>query len=104
MTVHQVKGLEFPFVFVGGISENAYPSSTHLIEDEFLNIRQSPPLHKIFTAEDRAKQDLARFFYVAYSRAQYSLIILATTSQLKLQRAAIGGKGFTWFRQKTIIL
>src|SRR3546814_14247630 len=35
MTMHQSKGLEFPFVFVGHLGDNASPESTHELEDMF---------------------------------------------------------------------
>jgi DNA helicase-2/ATP-dependent DNA helicase PcrA len=93
MTVHQVKGLEFPFVFVGGLTEDAEPSAAHWLEDNLLMFRQSAPASQPFNAKERALQDLARFYYVAYSRAQYALVMLATTSQVNQLRPAFGGKG-----------
>lgn len=100
MTVHQVKGLQFPFVFIGGLMEDGIPSSAHFLEDEFMKFRHTPTIKNHFNPHERAIQDLIRFYYVAYSRAQYSLIMLATKSHLKKQRPAIGGKGYTWFRQR----
>jgi DNA helicase II / ATP-dependent DNA helicase PcrA len=104
MTVHQVKGLEFPFVFVGGASEDPEPSAAHLLEDELLPFRQTAPASQPFNAAERALQDLARFYYVAYSRAQYALIMLARTSQVNQARPAFGGRGKAWYRQRVTIL
>ena len=99
MTVYQAKGLEFPFVFVAGLNLRAGPTATHLLEDSLQRFRQSlPPVQ--FSAEDRALQDLVRFFYVAYSRAQYALILLATDAHVRNQRPAFGGRGLDWFRQQ----
>jgi len=104
MTVHQVKGLEFPFVFVGGLMEDAEASSAHRLEEAVLSFRQTVPASQPFNADERALQDLARFYYVAYSRAQYALIMLATTSQVNEQRPAFGGQGRAWYRQRVTIL
>jgi DNA helicase-2/ATP-dependent DNA helicase PcrA len=97
MTVYQAKGLEFPFVFVAGLNLSAGPSSTHLLEDALRQFRQSPPLVQ-FDADERALQDLVRFFYVAYSRAQYALVLLATNAHVRNQRPAFGGQGRGWFK------
>jgi DNA helicase-2/ATP-dependent DNA helicase PcrA len=104
MTVHQVKGLEFPFVFVGGLTEAADPSGAHLLEDELLQFRKTAPASQNFNAAERALQDLARFYYVAYSRAQYALIMLAITSQVNQVRPAFGGNGRAWYRQRVTVL
>ena len=103
MTVYQAKGLEFPFVFVAGLNLSAGPSSTHLLEDALRQFRQSPPLVQ-FDADERALQDLVRFFYVAYSRAQYALVLLATNAHVRNQRPAFGGQDRDWFRQQVITL
>lgn len=104
MTIHQSKGLEFPFVFVGHCNSKAQISSAHHLEDELGRY----PIHQArsFTrpsATDRADLDLIRQYYVAYSRAEYALIILGTDSQLK-QGAIPCGPDRTWLRQKSIPL
>jgi len=103
MTVYQAKGLEFPFVFVAGLKLAARPGATHRLEDALRQFRESPPLVQ-FGAEDRALQDLARFFYVAYSRAQYALVLLGTDAHVRSQRPAFGGRGLEWFRNEVTIL
>jgi DNA helicase-2/ATP-dependent DNA helicase PcrA len=56
MTVHQVKGLEFPFVFVGGLTEDAESSAAHLLEEAVMPFRQTPPASQPFDAEERARR------------------------------------------------
>ncbi len=97
MTVHQAKGLEFPFVFVSnlGIQEGQVGAELQL-EDAMRPFRTDsvPP---VFNAQERADQDRIRFFYVAYSRAVYSLILLTTTNELRNQGIGFGGYGRQWF-------
>jgi DNA helicase-2/ATP-dependent DNA helicase PcrA len=97
MTVHQAKGLEFPFVFVSnmGVQEGQVGAELQL-EDVMRSFRDdlSP---SIFNAQERADQDWIRFFYVAYSRAIYSLILLTTTNELKKQGIGFGDYGRQWF-------
>ncbi len=81
MTIHQAKGLEFPFVFVYRLSLNEQVSSTILLEDALSQFR-TVPRQTNFTPEQRQVQDLVRFFYVAYSRPEYALIHLGSDSQL----------------------
>jgi DNA helicase-2/ATP-dependent DNA helicase PcrA len=92
MTMHQAKGLEFPFVFVGHLGEKPSPSASHLLEDAFnafpLNLARSfkkPPIG------ERTELDLIRQFFVAYSRAQYSLVLLASDAQLNGNCTPCGG-------------
>jgi DNA helicase-2/ATP-dependent DNA helicase PcrA len=74
MTVHQAKGLEFPVVFVAKIDEQAEPDSQHIIEEETSQFRKS--VTPASSVNQKAREDLIRFYYVAYSRAQYALILL----------------------------
>jgi DNA helicase-2/ATP-dependent DNA helicase PcrA len=96
MTIFQAKGLQFPFVFVA-TSEKDGPrvSGVHEAEDLLQPFRREtkPPQ---FSAEERAAQDYARLFYVAHSRAQYGLIILATDEQAKASAVHLGPKGANW--------
>lgn len=82
MTVHQAKGLEFPFVFVYGLSQNPKPESSILLEDSLSQFRQNPPFIN-FNPIQRAEHDLIRFYYVAYSRPQFALIHLVPQAHFK---------------------
>lgn len=56
MTVHQAKGLEFPYVFIVGLEENLFPSQM-----------------SIFSREDLEEE--RRLFYVALTRAEKQVFI-----------------------------
>jgi DNA helicase-2/ATP-dependent DNA helicase PcrA len=100
MTIHQAKGLQFPFVFVGALGVGAAPGRVHQLEDAIRPFRLSRPGHA-FSQAERAEHDSVRTFYVAYSRAQHALILLATRQQLQpSSRPARGGQGIAWFNQR----
>jgi len=84
MTVHQAKGLEFPFVFVYGLDEAPKETnldSSILLENELARYRKNPPFFK-FCSLQKAEHDLIRFYYVAYSRPQYALIHIVPKTHL----------------------
>jgi len=103
MTMHQVKGLEFPFVFVGHAGAKAAPSATHHMEEAFdpypLKTERAFPRAP---AEERAELDLIRQYYVAYSRARYALIIMGTTEQIKKKETIPCGPTKNWLVQNSI--
>ncbi|WP_083444852.1 UvrD-helicase domain-containing protein [Herbaspirillum rhizosphaerae] len=83
MTIHQAKGLQFPFVFVGHISKKPAASATHRLESELGAFPGNPA--RAFsrpTAAVRAELDLIRQFYVAYSRAEWALVMVGSSAQL----------------------
>jgi DNA helicase-2/ATP-dependent DNA helicase PcrA len=83
MTMHQSKGLEFPFVFVGHMGASSEVGSSHLLEDLTVQFPGNPL--RVFprpSAQERADMDLIRQYYVAYSRAQYALVLMGTTQQM----------------------
>jgi DNA helicase-2/ATP-dependent DNA helicase PcrA len=103
MTVHQAKGLEFPFVFVGKLDEEAKPETSHIMEERFREFRENPPPN-LPSAAERAKQDVVRFYYVAYSRARYALILLAKDDQIvpgeeEGKYLSLGGKDAKWLNK-----
>jgi DNA helicase-2/ATP-dependent DNA helicase PcrA len=102
MTMHQSKGLEFPFVFVGHANADARPSSAHDLEDAFAPFPLNPA--RVFSrppAQTRAELDLIRQYFVAYSRAQYALIIIGATNQTNQGRIPCGPSR-TWLRNNSI--
>jgi DNA helicase-2/ATP-dependent DNA helicase PcrA len=104
MTMHQSKGLEFPFVFVGHMGENPKISATHEMETLFSNYPANPA--RTFTrapALERAEMDLIRQYYVAYSRAKYTLILLGLDSHFTKQSVPLG-PARNWVRHRTNVL
>ena len=101
MTVHQAKGLEFPFVFVSNlrVREGQQVGAEHQVEDAMRPFRIDPS-QSVFTTQERGAQDWIRFFYVAYSRAIYSLVLLTTDSELTNQGIGFGGYGSQWFTDR----
>lgn len=101
MTVHQAKGLEFDFVFVGNLGASVSANNAHQLEQDLRQFRHSPPavIHPIAHAQ---WHDDIRQHFVAYSRAKYALVLLATNSQLNKgggQTASFGVQGGGWVRQ-----
>jgi DNA helicase-2/ATP-dependent DNA helicase PcrA len=99
MTVHQAKGLEFPFIFVYGLNLRPRNDDSILLEDAFSEFRKNPPLVD-FTPEERAEHDLIRFYYVAYSRAKYALIHLVPDAHRKSGNLGFIGKRLQKFEDK----
>jgi DNA helicase II / ATP-dependent DNA helicase PcrA len=101
MTIHQSKGLEFDFVFVGSLGRSVSPSSAHLLESDMRPYRTNQPLIT-HSPNDAAWHDAVRQHFVAYSRAKYALVLLATDQQMRVpgsQTAAFGGQGGPWVNQ-----
>lgn len=101
MTVHQAKGLEFDFVFVGNLGATVSASNSHQLEQDVRPFRVTPPgvVHPIADAQ---WHDDVRQHFVAYSRAKHALVLVATNSQLQktgTQTASYGSQGGTWIRQ-----
>ena len=101
MTIHQAKGLEFDFVFVGNLGASVQTSSAHQLEQDLRPFRGAPPV-MINSIDDAMWHDDIRQHFVAYSRAKYALILVATDSQLRKgadQTASFGDQGGKWVRQ-----
>lgn len=62
MTIHMSKGLEFPYVFVIGLSENIFPSMRNLDENG-----------------DMGLEEERRLAYVAYTRAMKQLFLIESS-------------------------
>ena len=102
MTIFQAKGLQFPFVFVaergkarGRSRDPREPSGTHEIESLLYPFRTNPP-NLAGTDAERAIHDVARLYYVAYSRAQYGLFILAHYDAVDEGSPHLGPSGRQW--------
>ena len=101
MTVHQAKGLEFDFVFVGNLGNGVRDSSSHHIEQDLRPFRRNSPAIAHSIADAQWHDDIRQHF-VAYSRAKYSVVLVATDGQLRkqaTQTASFGGQGGGWVRQ-----
>ena len=101
MTVHQAKGLEFDFVFVGNLGNGVRDSSSHHIEQDFRPFRRNSPAIAHSIADAKWHDDIRQHF-VAYSRAKYSVVLVASNSQLRkqaTQTASFGGQGGGWVLQ-----
>lgn len=103
MTVHQAKGLEFDFVFVGNLGGGLWSSNAHQLEQDLRPFRFNPPVvtHPIAAAQ---WHDDIRQHFVAFSRAKFALILMATDGQLRktgAQTASFGNQGGSWVRQNT---
>jgi DNA helicase-2/ATP-dependent DNA helicase PcrA len=96
MTIHQAKGLEFPFVIVDVGSDFRsnhhsqarfrYPSSgddVHAMEDMVAQHCPIGPLRTQRPPVDRAWDDLRRLYFVAYSRPENVLILAGLTSEIR---------------------
>jgi DNA helicase-2/ATP-dependent DNA helicase PcrA len=101
MTVHQAKGLEFDFVFVGNLGGGFWSSNAHQLEQDLRPFRLNPPAvtHSIPAAQ---WHDDIRQHFVAFSRAKFALAMIASDSQLRktgAQTASFGNNGGPWVRQ-----
>lgn len=86
MTVHQAKGLEFPVVLAGDLNKGGRPGGTHFMEDELADYSE---LNISGTDQDsRAENDAIRRFYVQYSRAEDSLVLVGNPSSI--EQSALG--------------
>lgn len=98
MTIHQAKGLEFPFVFVAQHGKRGRIGSAQILDQELQPFREDlyPRLSR--DPSTLAIEDDIRLRYVAYSRAQYGLIIVASPNQLR-NSLAVPGCNLQIFRQ-----
>ncbi|HYH05710.1 MAG TPA: ATP-dependent helicase [Thermoanaerobaculia bacterium] len=91
MTIHQAKGLEFPFVFVGHLNRAGQISASHQLETALSQFPTRP--ERAFQRppeQTRAELDVIRQYFVAYSRAQNALILMGTTAHLRAGRPPCG--------------
>ena len=106
MTVHQAKGLEFDFVFVGNLGTKVSENAAHNLEQDLRQFRLQQPT-VVHTTSDASWHDEIRQHFVAYSRAKYALVLMSTYSQLRNlpdYTASYGGLGGGWVRQNVPLL
>ncbi|MHB8177955.1 MAG: UvrD-helicase domain-containing protein [Vulcanimicrobiaceae bacterium] len=104
MTIHQAKGLQFPFVFVGHMGGNAFPSASHTLEAMFAQFPNNAA--RVFahpSAQTRADLDMIRQYFVAYSRPEWALILVGSTSQFNAGNIPCGPNR-AWIRNNTTLL
>ena len=98
MTIHQSKGLQFPFVIVdvGSRFTRNHPRQRHLrfperhsnvtvLEDD-VELFLDTPLRAARSPRDRTFDDLMRLYYVAYSRPQSVLLLVGCENCLRYGR------------------
>jgi len=101
MTMHQSKGLEFPFVFVGHLGENPSISASHELETLFSGYPANPARTFIRApANERAEMDMIRQYYVAYSRPKYALVLLGIKTHFTKHSVPLGAVA-NWVRHRT---
>jgi len=103
MTIHQSKGLEFPFVIVAQIVGDGRIGAAQILEGALAPFRQNLYPRPMRPAAQLAAEDDIRLFYVAHSRAEYAVIMVGTFNQLKDSRAIPSGDQVA-FRRNTQVL
>jgi DNA helicase-2/ATP-dependent DNA helicase PcrA len=98
MTIHQAKGLEFPFVIVTQLGKKGREGSAQILEHELSPFRQDLYPRNVRSVQELALQDDIRLWYVAYSRAEYALILVGTTTHIK-NHVAAPSRDYTAFRR-----
>ena len=103
MTIHQSKGLEFPFVIVAQLGDKGRVGAAQRLEHELAPFRNDLYPRSAQPPADLAIEDDIRLLYVAYSRAEYALILVATPAQLK-NHVAVPSRDYAAFRRSTQII
>lgn len=101
MTIHQSKGLEFPFVFVVmKLGQEGKTGAAQMLEQTLASFRQDLYPRSTRQPQDLAIEDDIRLLYVAYSRAQYGLILIGTQTQIK-NHIAVPNRDHLEFKRST---
>jgi DNA helicase-2/ATP-dependent DNA helicase PcrA len=103
MTIHQSKGLEFPFVIVAQVGNKGSVGAGQVLEGALTPFRQDFYPRGGRSADLLVLEDDVRLLYVAYSRAQYGLILVGTPTQIK-NHVAVPGRDFTEFRRSIPVI
>jgi DNA helicase-2/ATP-dependent DNA helicase PcrA len=108
MTIHQAKGLEFPFVLVAQLGDSGRIGSAQILETDLANFRQGLYPRNVRDPELLVIEDTIRLLYVAYSRAKNGLILVATPDQVNskknLKRVPVPGRDHVEFRRNTVAI
>lgn len=113
MTIHQSKGLEYPLVIVDVGSEfkmnhakQAFrrfplqPSAPVVMESSLAPYTAVGPVRVTRSDLDRTFDDLMRMYYVAYSRAQFTLLLVGLTKNIEYA-TSIRNVATFWTRDDT---
>lgn len=104
MTIHQSKGLEFPLVFlVTKLGQEGKVGAAQMLEQTLAPFRQTLYPTPARQPNELAVEDDIRLLYVAYSRAQYGLLLIGTKDQIK-NHVAVPGRDAVTFRRDTVAL
>lgn len=103
MTIHQSKGLEFPFVIVAQLGDRGRVGAAQRLEHELAPFRLDLYPRTAQPAAALAIEDDIRLLYVAYSRAEYALVLAATQPQLR-NHVAVPGRDHVAFRRSYRII
>lgn len=104
MTIHQSKGLEFPFVFVVmKLGQEGKFGAAQILEQTLAPFRQDLYLRNTRQPQDLAIEDDIRLLYVAYSRAQHGLILVGTQNQIK-NHIAVCNRDHLEFKRSTFVI
>jgi DNA helicase-2/ATP-dependent DNA helicase PcrA len=103
MTIHQSKGLEFPFVIVAQLGERGRVGAAQRLEHELAPFRMDLYPRSAQPEAALAIEDDIRLLYVAYSRAEYALILAATQPQIR-NHVAVPGRDHVAFRRSYRII
>jgi DNA helicase-2/ATP-dependent DNA helicase PcrA len=103
MTIHQSKGLEFPFVFVAQLGQAGRLGAAQILERDLAPFRQDLYARDARSPEVLVVEDDIRLLYVAYSRAQYGLVLVGTQDQIK-NRVAVPGRNNVEFRRNILAI
>lgn len=99
MTIHQSKGLQFPFVFIYGLSNKNKDNLSVILGEKFSRFSNRTQILAGTTATDKSLEDKIRLYYVAYSRSQYALILLSLSKEYSKPGIGFGGSSkWTVFR------
>lgn len=103
MTIHQAKGLEFPFVFVAQLGQGGFAGAAQFLEQDLAPFRQDLYYRSTRNPSLLAVEDDIRLLYVAYSRAQYGLILVGTQDHIK-KHVAPPGRNYIEFCRKIPVI